>query len=73
VPTGWYRRGAISAPFSMVAARISGAPLLSPGCYCTRRIASSEGALDPNSRASGFNGLPRLEGPTYPSLWLFSI
>ena len=39
VPTGWYRRGAISAPFSMGAAGISGAPLLSPGCYCTRRIA----------------------------------
>jgi hypothetical protein len=39
VPTGWYRRGAISAPFSMGAAGISGAPPLSPGCYCTRRIA----------------------------------
>ena len=39
VPTGWYRRDAGSAPFSMGAARISGAPLLSPGCYCTRRIA----------------------------------
>ena len=27
-PTGWYRRGAISAPFSMGAARTSGAPSL---------------------------------------------
>jgi hypothetical protein len=40
VPTGWYRRGAISAPFSTGAARTSGAPLLSTGCYFTRRIAS---------------------------------
>jgi hypothetical protein len=41
VPTGWYRRGAISAPFSMGAAGISGAPLLSPGCYCTRHSPAS--------------------------------